>query len=51
MSDAPKPINIVSGDGKELEISPVYKHLSIAKPKAKEEKKQEIIIPKEKNKD
>lgn len=50
MSDAPKPIKVINGDGKELEISPVYEHLSIAKPKGKEEKKKEIIIPKEKKK-
>lgn len=50
MSDAPKEIKIVNGDGKNLEISPVYKHLSIQKPKAKNEKKKEIIIPEEKKK-
>lgn len=50
MSDeTPKPIEVVDGDGK-LEISPVYKHLSIGKPKAKEEKKKEIVIPEEKKK-
>lgn len=48
MSDEPKKIEIVNGDGKDLEISPVYNHLSIAKPKTKEEKKKDIIIPKEK---
>lgn len=48
MSDTPKPIEVVNGDGKELEISPVYKHLSIAKPKTKDENKKEIVIPKEK---
>ena len=50
MSDTPKPIEVVNGDGKDLEISPVYKHLSIAKPKTKEEKKKDIIIPEEKKK-
>lgn len=50
MNDAPKQIEVVNGDGKDLEISPVYKHLSIQKPKAKEEKKKEIIIPEEKKK-
>lgn len=49
-SEAPKKIEIVSGDGKELNISPVYDHLSIAKPKTKDEKKKEIVIPKEKKK-
>lgn len=32
-----------------LEISPVYEHLNVAKPKPKE-KKEEIIIPKINNK-
>lgn len=49
-NETPKQIEIVSGDGKELNISPVYDHLSIAKPKTKEEKKKEIVIPKEKKK-
>lgn len=49
-SEAPKEIEIINGDGKELNISPVYEHLSIAKPKTKEEKKKEIVIPKEKKK-
>lgn len=49
MNEAPKQIKIVNGDGKDLEISPVYKHLSIEKPKTKEEKKK-IIIPEEKKK-
>lgn len=47
MSDEKKPekkIEIVSGDGKDLKISPVYEHLEIEKPKKKE--KQEVIIPK-----
>ena len=50
MSDAPKKIEVVSGDGKDLEISEVSSHLNIAKPKIKndEEKKQKIIIPEEK---
>ncbi len=50
MDDAQKPIEIVNGDGKDLDISPVYKHLSIQKPKSKEEKKKDIIVPKEKKK-
>lgn len=49
-SKTPKQIEVVSGDGNELNISPVYEHLSIGKPKTKEEKKKEIIIPKEKKK-
>ena len=47
MSEEPKKIEIVSGTGKNLDISDVSTHLSIAKPKIKDEdeKKQEIVIP------
>ncbi len=47
MSEEPKKIEVVSGDGKDLEISNVSTHLSIAKPKIKndDDKKQEIVIP------
>ena len=51
MSEEPKKIEVVSGNGKELEISDVSTHLSIAKPKVKNDnKKQEIVIPKVKKK-
>ncbi len=50
MEDTPKQIEVVNGDGKNLNISPIYKHLSIQKPKSKEEKKKDIIVPKEKKK-
>ena len=42
-----KEIEIVTGDGSELEFSPVYEHLNAVKPKTKdeEEKKKKIIIP------
>ena len=52
MSEEPKKIEVVSGNGKELEISDVSTHLSIAKPKMKDEddKKQEIVIPQVKKK-
>ena len=40
----PKKIEIVSGNGKDLNISPVYDHIDIEKPKNKKEKKK-IIIP------
>ena len=39
-----KKIEIVSGDGKDLNISPVYDHIDIEKPKEEKEKKK-IIIP------
>jgi hypothetical protein len=49
MEITPKKIEVVNGDGNDLEISPVYDHLNIAKPKTNDEKKSKnIIIPKEK---
>lgn len=52
MDEAPKKIEIVSGNGNDLEISEVSSHLSIAKPKIKndEEKKKEIVVPQVKKK-
>lgn len=47
MNEAPKKIEVVNGNGKDLQISEVSTHLQIAKPKMKnaKEKKQEIVIP------
>ena len=47
-----KKIEIVTGSGKDLDISDVSTHLAIAKPKIKddEEKKKEIVIPQTKKK-
>lgn len=42
-----KKIEVVSGDGKDLDISPVYEHLEVEKPR-EDNKKKNIIIPKEK---
>ena len=39
-----KKIEIVSGNGKDLNISPVYDHIDIERPKEEKEKKK-IIIP------
>ena len=50
MNNNSKKIEVVDGDGTELDISPVYKHLNIAKPKTKDEKDKKIIIPEEKKK-
>ena len=52
MDEEPKKIEVVSGNGKDLDISKVSTHLSIAKPKIKDEddKKQEILIPQAKKK-
>ena len=45
--DEKKEIEIVTGDGSELDVSPVYDHLNAVKPKTKkEEEKKKIIIPK-----
>lgn len=43
-------MEIVTGDGKDLEISPVYDHVKIDKHDNKNKNKK-IIIPKEKNND
>lgn len=42
-----KEIEVVTGDGTELDFSPVYEHLNAVKPKTKDEndKKKKIIIP------
>ncbi len=45
--DEKKKIEVVTGDGKDLDISPVYQHLEVEKPKDKK-KKENIIIPEEK---
>ena len=50
MSEEPKKIEVVTRDGTDLEISEVSTHLTALKPKNKEDKKQEIVIPKSKNK-
>lgn len=43
-----KEIEIVTGDGKDLDISPVYDHIKLDKPDKEQAKKQKIVIPKEK---
>lgn len=52
MNKAPKKIEVVSGNGKDLEISEVSSHLNIAKPKIRNdvEKKKKIVIPQAKKK-
>lgn len=47
-NDEKKNIQIISGDGKNLDISPVYDHLDIANPEEETNTKKNIIIPKEK---
>ena len=47
-----KEIEIVSGNVSDLDISPVFEHLNVIKPKAKssQDKKKKIVIPIVKNK-
>jgi len=42
-----KNLEVVSGNGKDLKISPVYKHLETEKPSTK--KPKNIVIPSDKN--
>ncbi len=49
MDEDKKKLEIVSGDGKNLDISPVYGHLNTVKPKC-DNKPKNIVIPKTKDK-
>ena len=46
----PTNLEVVSGDGSNLEISPVYDHINAVKPKGKDKKPKDIVIPKGTNK-
>ena len=50
MSNESKKIEVINGNGEDLDISEVSSHLNVGKPKIKndEEKKQKIVIPEEK---
>lgn len=48
--DEKKNIEVVSGDGSNLDISPVYEHLNASTPKSSDEKPKNIVIPEEKPK-
>lgn len=50
MSEESKKIEVINGNGKDLEISEVSTHLSGLKPKNKEVQKQKIVIPETKKK-
>lgn len=51
MSDKKKKeIEVVAGDGSNLSISSVKEHISDLKPKTKDEKKKNIVIPEVKEK-
>ena len=43
-----KNIEVVSGDVKDLNISPVYNHIPISKPKISDNSDKKIVIPTEK---
>lgn len=45
-----KNIEIISGNGKDLDISPVSSHIPISKPKIKKDTDKKIVIPTEKKK-
>ncbi len=45
-----KNIEVISGDGSNLDISPVYEHLNSTTPKSSDKKPKNIVIPKEKSK-
>lgn len=45
-----KEIEVVNGDGSNLDISPVYEHINAAKPKNKGNKPKNIVIPGQKKK-
>lgn len=46
--DNKKEIEVINGDGSNLEISPVYEHINAAKPKSKDKNPKNIVIPGEK---
>lgn len=46
MSENKKNIEIVNGDGSNLDISEVYDHLNSSKPKCNNKKPKNIVIPK-----
>lgn len=43
-----KEIEVINGDGSNLDISPVYEHISAAKPNIKYKKPKNIVVPKNK---
>lgn len=45
-----KDLQIVSGDGSNLDISPVYDHLNAVKPKSTKDKPKNIVVPKSQDK-
>ncbi len=41
-----KEIEVVDGDGSELDISPVYEDINDLRPKSNDKKPKDIVIPK-----
>ena len=50
MSEENKNFEVVAGDGSNLNISPVYEHISAERPQKNSQKPKNIVIPKQKNK-
>lgn len=50
MSEKKKEIKVVTGNGKDLEISPVYDHIKLNQPNSREKKKNVVIPKSNKNK-
>ena len=40
-----RKIVVVSGDGKDLDISKVHEHIKVEKPNSENPKKDQIVIP------
>lgn len=45
-----KNIEVVSGDGSNLNISSVYDHINVSKPQSSDKKPKNVIIPEENSK-
>lgn len=43
-----KDLEVVTGDGSNLDISPVYENINATRPKPNNEKPKNIVIPQEK---
>ena len=46
MDEKENKFEVVSGNGSDLNISPVYTHIEAEKPKSETEKPKNIIVPK-----
>lgn len=47
----PEKIEIIEGNGKNLNISPVYEHIKDAIPKSSDDKPKNIVVPKDTKKE